>query len=454
MGSTFAGLEIGKRSLFAQRSALTTINHNVANANTPGYTRQRVNMVATTAFPPPSLTSDRNPGQVGTGVFVSSIERLREQYLDRQFRSENTNYGFWDGQSNILERIETILMEPSETGLQTILDKFWESWQDLSKNPESLSARQIVTQRGLTVAETFRQLSGSLDALKKDTESIIMDKIDQVNQYAEQIRNINEQISRIQPHGYAPNDLMDQRDLFIDKLSKLADIMVTPSHQGMINLSIGGQPLVNGKEPSQGITTTTVINGGELSALKAAIEPEGLIERFTSKLDLMANSLGTEINRIHQSGIDLDGQQGITFFSNVSDARSIKIDDRLLSAPNRVSAALQPLKGDGDAANAIAKLKFGYFNQLGTDVTLDQYYRLTISQLGVETQESKRFMGNSDAAKLAIDNRRQSISGVSLDEEMSEMIKYQHAYNAASRSINSVDEMLDKLINGTGRVGL
>jgi flagellar hook-associated protein 1 len=458
MGSTFGGLEIGKRSLFAQQSALNTVSHNIANANTEGYTRQRAVMRATEAYPNPSMNNPVIPGQVGTGVMVTEIVRLRDQFLDQQYYRENNNYGTWDMKQSSMDKVQNILNEPSDSGLQNAMDQFWQSWQDLAKDPTNSSAQQLVVERGNALTETFHQVSQSFTDLRNDigkmadtasSPTMIGDKMGEINNYANQISDLNGKISNELANGYTPNDLFDQRNLILDKLSKVVNINVTQvsdangKDTGMIKVSIGGAngttgsdiDIVNGKTANSfSSANLSSVTGGELKTLIDFVNGSGdatdkyggqsVIDYYAGQIDQLATNLSTQFN----------ANSGRPLF-NAGDAATISI------APNSFSNLASSFTIDPSVARGIAD-------------PLNQSYRTLISKLGTDAQEAQSFASNAEAAVTAVDNSRQSVSGVSLDEEMTDMIKYQHAYSAASRTITTMDEMLDKLINGTGKVGL
>ncbi len=526
MRSTFHLLEVSKRGLYAQQSALNTTGHNIANANTEGYTRQRANMHATNGIPAPGMNTDRAPGLLGTGVQVTDLQRIREDFLDVQYRTENKHYGLYEARRDGLEKIEVILNEPSDTGLQKVMDELWKSWQDLAKEPESLSARAVVRQRAIAVAETFSAVTTSLNELQKDLDNVVKVKVVDINSMAQQLANLNKQIADVVPHGYQPNDLYDQRDSLIDKLSKMAEVKVTNAENGMVNITIDGKELVTGRtsvpmaaiqNPITGFVDITlggepfipvtgslagtyevrgeakvemvVVNGQE----QQIVTETGRIPDIRKKLDLLAINLTKEINAIHSSGvnlIDIENRknnpsadyQALPFFVDAEDlktnpnskkdptsAANIVINPAILASLNAIAAAQKDpvsssngtsFEGDGRNARDISSIKFKTI-QAGTGTgdldatsTLDDYYRYTIAQLGVDSQEASRMEKNSELLVGTVDTQRQSVSGVSIDEEMAEMVKYQHAYNAAARVMTSMDELLDKIINGTGRVGL
>ena len=244
MGSTFHGLEVAKRGMYAQQTALYTVGHNIANANTPGYTRQRVNLQTTEPYPSPSLNRPLIPGQLGTGVKAGTIERVRESFIDDQFRGENSKLGYWETKSQALNSLEVIMNEPTEQGLANTLDKFWQSLQDLSVSPGDSGTRSVVRQSGLAVVETFNYLSNSLSAVQEDYKTEIDVTQKAVNTIIFQINEINQQIEATEVHGYLPNDLYDQRDLLLDDLSSYTNISISKDPKGSGGLSL---PVAEGK---------------------------------------------------------------------------------------------------------------------------------------------------------------------------------------------------------------
>ncbi|MBP1931501.1 flagellar hook-associated protein FlgK [Ammoniphilus resinae] len=485
MASTFHGLEVGKRSLYAQQSALSTTGHNIANANTKGYTRQRVELVASRALSYPGMNNDRSPRQLGTGVDTTEITRIREGFLDDQIRGENQSLGYWQTTSDIYSKIEEVLNEPSDTGLQKLMDQFWQGWQDLAKNPESSAARAVVRERGVAVADAYGQMATSLNQLETDLSTIMEAKINQVNSIANQIRDLNGQIERLVPHGYTPNDLYDQRDVLIDELSKLVDVKVQPGDNGIVNITAGGQTLVagttaqqvaydpNGGKLNLGAGELKLVSG-ELLALKEGMED--ILPSIRGQLNVHATTLANEMNAIHQGGLNLEDIQAnpprntpanILFFVDKDDptmppqdASRMIVNPLISESLDRIAAAKPsddgvPSVGDGSNAQAIASLKTKTIADIGgQSSTIDDFYRSTIAGLGIRSQEAGRMADNSEVLVNQIESRRQSVSGVSLDEEMTNMIKFQQAYNAAARFVTAIDETIDKVVNGMGRVGL
>ncbi|WP_027409284.1 flagellar hook-associated protein FlgK [Anoxybacteroides tepidamans] len=533
MRSTFQGLEIAKRGMFTQQTALYVTGQNIANANTPGYSRQRVNFVQTEPYPAASMNRPQIPGQMGTGVEAGSIERVRENFLDIQYRSENNKSGYWEARADATQKMQDIMNEPSDNGLSKTMDQFWQSLQDLSTNPEDEGARSVVRQRGLAVVETFHYLYDSLSQIQKDFGSQIGVTITGINSLTTQISNLNKQISEVEPHGYLPNDLYDERDRLVDQLSQLVNIQVEKVANGGNSLKIAegtyniyltdssGNPIFDGSGNKiylvQGSTTNTLslpsgqdVDGdgvketptsdvdqlqvGSTTIPATSFSPgklRGLIESFGYKdslgntkgiypeminhLNDLAYTFGTIFNKVHEMGYALDGTTtGIDFFTGLTTTNAAKnislssaIDDL-----SKIAASMDGKSGNGSNAINLANvgkmlLSSSSVSLVGTSTTLNitalglpltsgtikSNYEGWIGKLGVDGQQAERMKNNSDTLRQSVDDRRQSTSSVSLDEEMTNMIKFQQAYNAAARQITVIDEMLDKVINSMGVVG-
>ena len=245
MRSTFMGLETARRGMFTQQSALHTTGHNIANANTPGFTRQRINFEQTEPYPSASLNRPQIPGQVGSGVKAGSIQRVRESFLDVQYRGENNKLGYWETRAESYLKLEEVLNEPSESGLAKTMDQFWQSLQDLAVNPTNPGARSVVRQRGIAVSETFNYLHNSLSSIQSDLKNEISVTEKSINSILDQISKINGQVADVEPHGYLPNDLYDERDRLIDQLSSIVNIKVDYTRSGGNSLKMAdGQAVI------------------------------------------------------------------------------------------------------------------------------------------------------------------------------------------------------------------
>jgi len=521
MRSTFMGLETAKRSLVTQQTALQTTGHNVANANTAGYSRQIVNMIASRPIEAVGMMKTNIPGQLGTGVEFDSITRIRESFLDSQYRNENKTYGTWSIQLDTLQKLETIVNEPSDSGLRAVMDKFWEAWHDLSESPESITARNLVKETAAALTDAFNQASRQLSELSADITENIGVKATQINTTLETILNLNQQIRRIEGLGDNANDLRDQRDLLTDQLSKIINIDVQENEDGY-QISMGGAVLVDGQQ----MTPVTVeslaasfaaggLTGGEVHGM--FVSRDQYIVSYMNQLDTMANGMangaitvtlpagsvipnGMTLNNVQYNGtvdqrtlasditVTVNGLNGLhqlgytmseparsasAFFVSGNGgpitAANIKVHAGILADASNIASSMRTtsdgttesvVKGNKDLAMLLSQFnetKIDFSSVTGGAITLNgtinDFYQSIVGQLGVQAEEAIRQTDNSKLVVDQVDARRQSVSGVSLDEEMTNMIKFQHAYNAAARMMTTVDELLDRIINGTGVVG-
>ena len=469
MRTTFFGFEIARRALMAQQTALEVTGHNVANANTDGYTRQRAVLGTTEPFPAPSYNRPFTTGQLGTGVQVDMIERIRDTFIDNQFRSENHTMGQWEAAESALQQIEVILNEPSDVSLSSVFNEFWNAWQEMSKNPESQVARVSVREQGVTLANALNHCYEQLNQLRTDLDDNIEIKVDEINNIARQISGLNEQIIKVEVTGDQANDLRDKRDLLLDQLSKIIDFTATESQRGVI-IYIQGRPLVVETDIVELTTVANPLNDGLLDVVwsdnLAAVgirdgELYGLLDSrdtkapyYMNQLDLLTGNLITEMNALHSAGFGLDSGLGAPtgngFFSGTG-ASDIAVNSAL-SNLNLIAASQGGEAGDGMNALTIAQLKNALTMGGGT-ASFGDFYKSIISTLGVESQEASRMADNQQLLVEQVTRRKEAVSGVSLDEEVVNMLKYQRGYEAASRLLTVLDEMLDRIINQTGLVG-
>ncbi|MNW47756.1 Flagellar hook-associated protein 1 [compost metagenome] len=526
MVSTFHGIETAKRSLNTQTAALNTTGHNISNANTAGYSRQVVSMKASDSMEAYGLNRSVVRGQMGTGVEFTAIERVRQTFLDDQYRNESSSQGGWDIRYDTLNKLETIMNEPSDTGIRKVMDNFWDAWSDLSQDPQDVTNRKIVKETTLALTDAMNQASKQLDALSSDLTNNVTLKTSEMNSLLQSIADLNGNIYKLEQLGDNPNDLRDQRDYAVDKLSKLANVQVTQLDNGY-QVTVAGQIAVAGTEVTaitaagleaayQGGTLTggevygmvlsrdkyvadyktqmdqlanTLANGNiEITLPAGTVLPEGTVlnsgvnnaavtysnanNNRTLTADLKVTVQG--INGLHQLGYTLSGttpQKGGAFFTSKDGAAitagNITLNKDIQDDPNKIASSLR-VDGTGTANekvtvgnNALAlsmaslkNVKFGFNTTQAQTTTVDDFFSAIVGQLGVQTQEAERQSQNAQLLTEQVDLNRQSVSGVSLDEEMSNMIKFQHAYSAASRFMTTFDQLLEKLINGTGRVGL
>ena len=348
-----------------------------------------------------------------------------------------------------LTQVQDALAEPSDHGLNSLLQQYWSSWQDVSNAPENLATRQSLAQNAASLADGFNALGSQLSTIQSQTGQNVLSTIDQVNSIGGRIAQLNDAIMKDTVTGDHPNDLLDQRDLLIDQLSQLGNISVTATTYGQVDVSIGGASLVSGATASTlAESNMTSLTSGKLAGLITLRDTT--IPGYQSQLDTVASTLITATNAQHALGYDLNGNAGGTFFTGTS-ASTIAIDPALISNPALIAASGNGNVGNADNALSLANIR----NQaLVGASTIDTAYSQLVTQIGSDTQQAQRDTDTANLLTGSIDDRRQSVSGVSLDEEMTNLVKFQRGYQASARAMSAMDEMIDQLISRTGKVGL
>ncbi|MBZ4686916.1 MAG: flgK [Clostridiales bacterium] len=492
-GGLFFGINIALKGMMAQQSALNVTSHNIANANTPGYTRQRANLES--SIPMSGLKP--GTGQMGSGVEVGEIRRIRDAFVDYQIRNETSKLGKWESISETLEQIETVFMEPSETGFNDLLGQFWSDWQELSKFAESSPIRTTLKETAVSLTDMLRHMRDQLTDIQNDTLHHIEIELTDINSITSQIARLNNQIVNISLSNDNPNDLLDKRDNLLEELAKIGNVTITDipglngEPSGAVEVKLGDITVVDQSGAKE--VTSVTLEDGELAGLqKVAEDGEGLdtdtVQYYINKLDSLAVGLAKAVNDIHSQGKTLDGSTGSDFFvfkdqdGNVIDLSSVDWNDPFASGlsagniyvnpeiesdPSKIAAAKGDvgvgqdalfMKGNGETALEIAKLKdqlMDYDPQRGTltvsdsgGTTLSDFYKDLVAELGVATEESGRMVTNQETLVEQLQKRRESLSGVSLDEEMANMVRFQHAYQANARVISVMDELLSTIVNG------
>lgn len=394
----------------------------------------------------PAATGTLSPG---AGVRIATIERMRDAFVDTQIRRTLADLGRWEARGQVLEEVQEIFKEPSDIGLSAMMDHFWISWHELSASATDPGRRNGVQQEGVSLAAAFNLASSQLNDMKAEVDSNIISILDRVKVTAQNIAAINTEIVRGNVAGENVSDLQDHRDLLIDQLAADIDIAVVEVDDGTVNISVGGRMLVSAGVGFE-VDVNSPFTGGRIKGL---LEASGeLIPEYMRQLDELAVSVMNEVNHIHENGRDLHGNLGGKYFEG-SGALDMRVADGIMADPSRIAASdAVNAPGNGKNALAIAQLKDA-LTMTGGSATFRDFYGGVATGLGLRTQEAMRSQDVYEGVLEQQEARRDSISGVSIDEEIMQLIKYQAAYSAAARLVNVIDEMLDRLINQTGLVG-
>jgi flagellar hook-associated protein 1 FlgK len=464
MYSTFGGIEIVRRSLAAHQSALNVVAHNLANANTPGYTRQSADLVATNPYTIPTFYVS-GVGQIGTGVELGAIRRMNNQFVQTSLQRESSNEGYWQALQQVYEQLEICVGEPSDSGIRASMDEYWKAWQELHVNPENGAVRTILKDRASILADTINSVYEQVNRVRRDLDASVNRLVLRINTIGEEIASYNAEIAKAKVVGYQPNDLLDKRDLLLKEICSLTGATVSDRSQGMIAVSIAGINLVDGlhvqklatvKDPHNAdlsqvywtdLNVTAKFNGGEI---KAVLEGRDQICcAQLESLDKLALTLIENTNAIHSTGYGLNGSTGLSFFTGTG-AGSINLSNDIISNIENIAASSTGEPGDGKNALKLARLQS---IPLINGETLEQYYTSFVSSLGVAAQKAELMVEHQETIMKNLDGLRESFSGVNIDEEMTNMIMYQHAYSAAAKVMTAMDEILNTLINKLGLVG-
>jgi flagellar hook-associated protein 1 FlgK len=443
--SSFYGLQTSLRGLLAQQRSMDVTAHNIANASTQGYSRQEATLAASRATNiPAGATQNGSGAHLGSGVDVVSYRRVRDTFLDLQFRGQATNLGGHAARSSALDRAELSLAEPSDDGLNAQLSKFWNAWSDLANSPESPASRQALYSQASALGTAFGTIDSQLAMVGDQARGEYTDLVargGEVDSLAKEIASLNDTIKRFVTAGDQPNDLQDRRDLLLDRLSELGQVSVKQgSEAGSINVYFGdaAEPLV--KDAVATWPQELTAPGGRLGALLKVGGPSGDLAGYRASLDGIASTIADAVNAVHGTG---RGGTAGPFFAYTAGAAASTL--RVAVTPSQIAASATPSAGGNDVAGKIAALRGGQG---------DSSYKAFVARIGTDVRESKRLETNAEILTRAVDDRRSSVSGVAMDEEMSNLVKFQRAYQASARAMSTMDEMLDVLINRTGRVGL
>ncbi len=465
MSNVFGILNTGRTALLTQQKAIDITGHNIANVNTDGYSRQRVNMETNEPV-------SSQPGQTGTGVRTAEIQRIYDQFLGAQINEENQNLGNWEAQKGVLERVEIIFDESSGYGLNQAMSEFWNAWQDLANNPSDYAGRAALLAKSETMTTTFNNIYSNLEQIQTDIDTSIMGTVKEINSIAERIAGLNQKIALTEVGGQNANDYRDSRDLLLKELSLMINIDSFENSDGKVTVLVaGGRPLVenisswnlstqpdvdsdfqdivwtdSGGNP---VVITSSISGGKL---KGWLEVRDVtIPDYLSKLNDLAEEIITEVNDFHKDGLGLndDVVAERNFFTGTK-ALDIAVNQDIVDDVNNIAAAgsLDGLPGGNSNAIKIANLQNELtMNGNPATATFDDYYNSLVSDVGSGVQKATVNFDHQSSMVTHLDNYRESVSGVSLDEEMVNLIKFQHGYNAAARLISVADELLDRVIS-------
>ncbi len=466
-------LDIAKGALLAQEKAMAVTSHNLANVNTPGYSRQKAILES---YSPASSARIK----IGMGVLISSVIQYVDQFTVRNIYQKTSTLKEFETKASVLSQMETIFNETRETGLTQAINEFWVAWQDLSNNPGGIAERTALLTKGEILSSRFNSMSHDLTQLRREMNTSIGIAIIELNRLIKGIAEINEKIVTVESSGTSANDLRDLRRNYLEKLSELVGNVYLEDENGSLKVMTStGVMLVNGShywelsQKEDHIYWNQIesdmsyrLKGGKIGALLDLRDE--IIPQVLANLDELAGSLIHEVNLLHREGFTLSGETGKDFFEGYDRddyrgaAAFIKLSSDVKNTPGNIAAAGRSSAAPGDNENALKILalqnsnipikKWSYENRgqiqsyQELEATLDEYYRMLVGEIGILTEEHNE---NKDFSQTLLNNLyelRDSVSGVNLDEEMIELMKIQRAHEAASKLVSIADEMLRTLL--------
>ncbi|MDD5308894.1 MAG: flagellar hook-associated protein FlgK [Deltaproteobacteria bacterium] len=461
----FGTLNTARLGLMAQQAGINVTGQNVANVNTEGYTRRRV-----------VLGSMPGPPLGGGGVNILGLKRYFDKFSTDRLVTEENLLGYASQRSEVLSQCSEMFNDLEGSGLGDVLDSFWGSIRQLESSPSDVTVREEVIARGDELADTFNRVSKEIESVRRSIDDILRASTVEINSKTEEVARLNDEISIDMTQGVDVSDLLDRRDQLVREVSKQVSISCFENDQRQINIFLeGGMPLVDGKNqsrlnvsqsaapgaaPVEYVSTngqvsdvTRMIKGG---ALGAAIEVrDTVVPGFIADLNQLAYDVATRFNAQHVVGYGLDGVNGRNFFTplaSVANAASLfQVDAGAASDPNVIAAAEDPSMLPGDNRNALDLAALADMDLAGGGtVTFNEAYASLVGNVGVETRRANDEVAMRTTSITHIEAIRDSSSGVSIDEEMTNLVQYQRAYQASTKVLSVVDEMLQTLLSMKG----
>jgi len=457
---------IAQTGLVAQKVAIEVTSENIANVNTPGYSRQRTIMETA-----PTTTANGFP--MGTGVRVAQVQRSYDDMLQRLLKNENSSYGEASVEQTAMIRIEQLFNDLTSSGLGKSIQDYFNAWEDLSVNSQGSAERQAVLSTGGLLADNFNRLNTYLTDLKTQADQSLQGLTSDVNDKLKTIATLNVQIQQTENMNGNANELRDQRDLLVRDLARKVGIEYREEDDKTLTLTLAsGETLVsanlygefslqdNGGKydihlKQAGSTTASPV---DLSGAKGEIAGtlqvrDTIVDSYLSSLDELAYNLANQVNSLHIAGYGTDGSTGNNFFTapagmaGYSGLIKVAVTDPAAIAAADTDPTL-PAGGTGNNLNALklAALKTAQVPSSYGDITLSSFYNTLVGGVGVGVQDAERSVSLSESVLKQLDNLRESQSGVSLDEELVNLIKYQKAFEGSAKLITTATEMLDTVL--------
>lgn len=464
-------MNVGQRSMMNSKTAMQTVSHNVANKETDGYSRQRIEVQSSFAHGTGRL-------RVGSGSRTAAVKRTNNPYLERQLANERSQLAFYEGQASGLGRLEQVYNELAVEGLNHSLVNFFNSFKELSTNPESMARRVSVKENADLLSRDFHRVSEQIQEVRGDANSGVATAVEQINAITDEMAHLNGLISKVEVGGGHANDERDRRETLLKELGELIDIRWSEGKDSNITVSSANNAIlvVNGEarrlealatpatenkaegdydvlyyhhEFADPMVMTDRIDGGRLGGLLKT--RDGEVKDYMDKVDMMAYSIAEGVNQIHHQGYNAFNQRGKELFTLPSQqegaASMMAVNPEVMGDVGQIAAALDPNSpGDNRVAMMIGELQHKKALFDGA-TSIDEFYNGLIAEIGVRTNKANRQMEVQEGMVAQLQNLRDSISGVSIDEEMAQMMEWQKQFDASARVIRAADEMMETVMS-------
>ncbi|MCU1615818.1 MAG: flgK [Frankiales bacterium] len=473
--SLFSALNTANSALSAAQRAMDVTGQNVANVNTDGYSRQRVELQSIGGTTTPAIWAVTN--EVGSGVDSDKVIRIRDAFLEARAQNKHSDVGSLTVQDTALTQVQQAFQEPGDNGIQAMMTNMWAGWGDVAKAATDPGARAQLLQRSQTLVAGLHSTMGSLDQQWAGSHDSVQTLLTDVNSTAQSIADLNQSILRADQANLPSNELQDKRDALVLHLSDQIGATATRMDDGTLNVVVGGSAIVSGSNAiklalaganSATDATTdppTIVTVPGNAAVRAGGTAAGhlatmssIIPTYQSQLNGIAQQLADQVNAVHEKGYDLNGDPGTAMFDNGSGvttgitAANISL---AITDPKKVAAAVLsptdtggPISADHDIATKLYQLRLGLPQADGSYADgSDSIYRKMIVSLGVQSSSTANNLTTANVISTNVDASRESVSGVNLDEEMSNMLQFQHGYAAAGKVVATIQTMMDTLIN-------
>ena len=471
MSRIWSMMDVGKRSMMNSQTALQTVSHNVANKNVDGYSRQRVEVQS-------AEPTGYGKLRVGNGAKINAITRVNNSYLEKQVEREGNILGNKDSKSQMLTRVEQVFNEQMNKGLNKFMGEFFNAYREMSNSPENLSLRSLVKESADFMTKDFQRINTQLTKIQGEADFEITAEVSQINALTREVSQLNDKIQSIEIHDRVANDERDRRDHLIKQLSEKANIRYGESSDGIMTITLGTTAvLVSGSQQrdlfvsasatregkregnvdvfykpsdtSTAVNLTQQITGGRLGGLIDVRDK--FINKTLTDLDDLAYTMADKINEAHRQGFDRYNNKGQNLFDVDSGrsgaASSIRVSDRVQQNAGFIVAAAQPNSpADNRMANVISSMQYQRILADG-ESTFDDFYSNIVGNVGISANRANSELDSQKGIVDQLKNIRESISGVSLDEETAKMIEYQKSFDASARLIRTADEMMDTVLN-------